>query len=306
MKVLPEIPFRQDLAAPKTILVVDDDLYIRELNAGALIGSGYKVVTAVDGAEAWAVLKIESFDLLITDHKMPKVTGVELIKKLRSEEMNLPVILASGTMPTEELERHPGLNVDATLAKPFTIEELLNTVKNVLRAVEDATKSSQLFRDCALMDNAIAQDEKPVKPIPGRINPSPRILVVDDDNDMRQFSISMLTDSGYHAEGVKDGAAGWAALQANNYDLVVTDNKMPNMTGLEMIAKLRSSHMTVRVIMATGILPTNEFARKPWLRPDASLQRPFSQAAFLEMVKKVLHSGDGDIARLKRPVPMNT
>ena len=74
----------------------------------------------------------------------------------------------------------------------------------------------------------------------------------------------------------------------NNYDLVVTDNKMPNMTGIEMIEKLRSARISVPVIMATQYLPTHEFVRKPWLTPDATLQRPFSNDDLLETVKKVL------------------
>ena len=118
--------------------------------------------------------------------------------------------------------------------------------------------------------------------------------MVDDDNELRQFSVDLLSASGYHAEGVKDGAAGWEALQVKKYDLVVTDNKMPNMTGVEMIALLRSARMTVPVIMATGILPLKEFALKPWLKPDAMLQRPFPSDDLLNTVKEVLRADDGN------------
>lgn len=88
------------------------------------------------GAAAWQALNIDSYDLLITDNKMPKLSGVELVKKVRSARMALPVILASGIMPTEELNRHPWLQLAATLLKPFTGEELLGTVKEVLRATD--------------------------------------------------------------------------------------------------------------------------------------------------------------------------
>jgi DNA-binding response OmpR family regulator len=124
-------------------------------------------------------------------------------------------------------------------------------------------------------------------------NSSHRILVVDDDKDIRQFSVDVLADSGYDVEGVKDGAAGWRALQAKNYDLVITDNKMPRMTGIEMIEKLRDAYMTLPVIMATRFLPADELARKPWLRPDAMLERPFSNDDLLAAVKKILHTDDG-------------
>jgi CheY-like chemotaxis protein len=121
-----------------------------------------------------------------------------------------------------------------------------------------------------------------------------RILVVDDDSDTRQLSVDVLAGFGYDVEAAIDGAAGWEALQASNYDLTITDNKMPRMTGLEMIEQLRSARMKLPVIMATGHLPTNEFMRKPWLKPDATLQRPFTNDDLLEAVKKVLRPGDNN------------
>jgi DNA-binding response OmpR family regulator len=121
-----------------------------------------------------------------------------------------------------------------------------------------------------------------------------RILVVDDDSDVRQLSVDVLTSSGYDVDAAKDGADGWAAIQANGYDLVITDNKMPRMTGVEMIEKLRSAYIISRVIMATGHLPVFEFARQPWLKPDAALQRPFSNDELLATVKKVLHQDGGN------------
>ena len=136
-------------------------------------------------------------------------------------------------------------------------------------------------------------------------NPPRRILVVDDNSDLRQLSVDVLVDSGYDAEAVNDGAAGWEALQVKSYDLVITDNHMPKMTGLEMIEKLRSAGMKVPVMMATGSLPTSEFASKPWLYPDATLQRPFSIQAMLETVKRVLRRDDSYNAHMKMLLPIN-
>jgi len=121
------------------ILVVDDDISIRKLSAQVLTAFGFQVETAEDGVAGWEALHASSYDLLITDHNMPKVTGVELVKKLRFARMTLPVVLASGAIPTEELNRNPSLQLAATLLKPFTMYELLGTVKKVLRAAEGAS-----------------------------------------------------------------------------------------------------------------------------------------------------------------------
>jgi CheY-like chemotaxis protein len=125
---------------PSRILVVDDDRDVRRISAHALMGSGYHTVTAEDGAAAWEALQIKAFDLLITDHNMPKLTGVELVRKLRSARMALPVILATGKLPTEALAQNPSLQLAAMLPKPFSIDELLETVRVVLHATNSAPR----------------------------------------------------------------------------------------------------------------------------------------------------------------------
>ena len=123
---------------PHRILVVDDESSIRQLSTEVLIHSGYVVEAAEDGAAAWQALSADRYDLLITDHNMPKVTGVELLKKLRAARMDLPVILVTGALPQEEFTRYPWLQPAATLLKPFTPDELLGTVQEVLRATDYA------------------------------------------------------------------------------------------------------------------------------------------------------------------------
>jgi DNA-binding response OmpR family regulator len=287
-------PTQNPAPPPLRILVVDDEPLIRQLCTELLDDPGYEVDTAENGAVAWDALQMKGYDLLITDNEMPQVSGIELVKKLQAAHMAVPVIMVSGTMPTAELERHPELHLAATLSKPFNIIEFTDIVKKVLHTADSVAHSAQLFRDCAMLDKNVSQAEKPAKALVREpINPSHRILVVDDDNETRQLSVDVLTGSGYDVEGVKDGAAGWEALQTFDYDLIVTDNKMPRMTGLEMMAKLRAARMTLPVIMATGNPPALEFERRPWLKPDIILQRPFSNDDLLVAVKTILSTDGG-------------
>jgi DNA-binding response OmpR family regulator len=130
-------------------------------------------------------------------------------------------------------------------------------------------------------------------------NPARRILVVDDDPDTRQLSVDVLVSSEYEVDAALDGAAGLEALRAKHYDLVITDNKMPKMTGVELIEKLRYPRVGLPVIMATSQLPTNIFDQKPWLTPDATLQRPFSNDDLLATVKRVLRIDDSNVANME-------
>jgi DNA-binding response OmpR family regulator len=131
---------------PNRILVVDDDVSTRELSAKVLVRSGYQVDAAEDGEAGWKALHATNYDLLITDHNMPKLSGVELIKKLRSARMNLPVVLASSALPTEELDQNPWLQLAATLSKPFTRDELLGAVKAALSATAMTASAQNLAR----------------------------------------------------------------------------------------------------------------------------------------------------------------
>ena len=133
-------PGRSPLNLSKRILLVEDDNVIRELSAKVLLRSGYHVGTAENGQTGWEALHGDSYDLLITDNVMPKLSGLELVKKVRSARWTLPVIIASGTLDTEELNRHQSLQIAATLLKPFTTDQLLETVKEVLRAENSAQR----------------------------------------------------------------------------------------------------------------------------------------------------------------------
>jgi two-component system, OmpR family, alkaline phosphatase synthesis response regulator PhoP len=118
---------------PYRILVVDDEPAIRRLNSDLLMEAGYEVDTVADGVMAWDALKRNHYDLLITDNLMPKMSGVELLEKLHAVRKFVPVIMATGTMPAEEVKCQPWFQVATTLLKPYTLQELLEAVRNSLR-----------------------------------------------------------------------------------------------------------------------------------------------------------------------------
>ena len=105
-----------------------------------------EVDTAEDGMAGWKALHAvrhapESYALLITDHEMPGLSGLALVKKARAARMALPVIMATGTLPPEDLfTRYPWLQPAAALVKPYSVGQLLGTVEKVLRATVTPTR----------------------------------------------------------------------------------------------------------------------------------------------------------------------
>jgi DNA-binding response OmpR family regulator len=123
---------RIDSRDRQRILVVEDDADIRRLNTEILIYSGYQVDAAESGLAAWYALQLNHYDLMITDNNMPKLTGVQLLQKMHASGMEMPVIMATGTLPSLEFSNE--LLQTTLLLKPYSYDELLKTVKNVLYA----------------------------------------------------------------------------------------------------------------------------------------------------------------------------
>jgi CheY-like chemotaxis protein len=140
-----------------------------------------------------------------------------------------------------------------------------------------------------MTDKSFLQADEPASAPPHpEPNPRQRILVVDDDAAVRRVNTEVLIYSGYHVDAAEDGAVAWNTLQLNNYDLMVTDNDMPRMTGVELMQKLQAARMALPVIMATGTVPDDQFIRYNLLQPARTLIKPYTFDELLEAVKEVL------------------
>jgi len=116
-----------------TVLVVDDDPKLREVVGYALRREGYAVVEARDGAEALTLVAGRSFDLLVVDVSMPEVDGFELVRRVRADDQQTPVLFLSAR--SDEIDRILGLELggDDYVTKPFSTRELVTRVKVILR-----------------------------------------------------------------------------------------------------------------------------------------------------------------------------
>jgi DNA-binding NtrC family response regulator len=120
--------------------------------------------------------------------------------------------------------------------------------------------------------------------------PVHRILVVEDEPDIRRLNTEVLVQSGYQVDAAANGAAAWEALQLRDYHLLITDNEMPQVSGVDLLKKLHAARKALPVVMATGTLPYEEFTQHPWIQPAAVLLKPYTVVELLGMVKKVLLS----------------
>ncbi len=115
------------------VLVIDDEPGVRELISEALSISEITAVQAADGLEALSFLRRERFDLLILDINMPKLDGLALLEKLRTEGMSVPVLMLSARADKADINQGLRIGADDYLTKPFSIEELVLRVKAIMR-----------------------------------------------------------------------------------------------------------------------------------------------------------------------------
>lgn len=132
----PKIP-EATAAGSGTVLLVEDDATVRRLTRRILEQSGYTVLEAANGAEALTLAQQgrRSFDLLLTDLMMPKLSGADLAAALRLARPTLPVVFMSG-YADDVVQRQLGKDdaIPTVLAKPFTIEGLRAAVEGALRS----------------------------------------------------------------------------------------------------------------------------------------------------------------------------
>ena len=113
-----------------------------------------------------------------------------------------------------------------------------------------------------------------------------RILHADDDAGERLACAAGLTHGGYQVSTVHDGVEARQALQKEHFDVLITDNEMPGMSGLELIARLRLAGNRLPIILASGTV--NHLGRHyDWL-DFQRLQKPFSSEQLRAAVERVL------------------
>jgi len=127
------------MTAHATILVIDDDLALRQLVASTLKQEGYQVLTAADGQEGLRQMYQGHPDLLILDIIMPAMDGWTVCQRVR-EVSNIPIIMLTAQSEPEEIVKGLDLGADDYLVKPFEMSVLLARVRaNLRRAASEPT-----------------------------------------------------------------------------------------------------------------------------------------------------------------------
>lgn len=136
------------MMSPMSILVAEDERVMSDVIRFNLLRAGYDVTVARNGEEAWERLQTRSCDLLLTDFQMPRLTGVELCRKLRNElpDWPVPVILLSARgLELNASVLQAELGIAAILFKPFSPRELIQIVAESLGKAPPPASAANLI-----------------------------------------------------------------------------------------------------------------------------------------------------------------
>ena len=173
------------------ILVVDDEESLREICQDVLEDDGYKVVLAEDGQQALARLEDDqNIDLVITDLRMPKMNGLELLRAAKERKLNVDFIVMTGFSTIETAVQCMQLGAADYLPKPFNIQHLLVKVQKVLKARKEKQERKRLSNVVRMLNLSSALNnqlklkpliEEFIKHIEKNFNPSGLVLFLKSD-----------------------------------------------------------------------------------------------------------------------------
>ena len=115
------------------ILIVDDDFIVIECCRRILEPEGIKIRKAGNAVQAMEIVaEGENFDLMLTDIKMPGQDGFQLISRIRNTAPAMPILMMTGYLTPETVEKGRSGGAEGFIAKPFTPEELLRAIEDIL------------------------------------------------------------------------------------------------------------------------------------------------------------------------------
>jgi CheY-like chemotaxis protein len=247
-----------------TILLAEDSEPLRYAVRRFLELHGFRVIEAVDGAEALALAtdQIRNVDLLVTDYRMPRMDGFEVAERLKTERPGLPVLFAAGVGMDAVLDSHPKL---LFIRKPFELNALLNRINGLLCSTPESSDSKTIL---LLEDHPVVMNVL-------------RVVL-----NLQGFSLVEATTVQQALQCIRQ--------RTTDIDLLIADVGLPDGSGVQVALEFHSLLPKLRIILTSGYPPSM------WNDQDAAglnelpsesvsmLQKPFLPATLLAAVVKLI------------------
>ena len=245
-----------------SILCVDDDPAVLDLLKEYFTLQGFVVLTATNGVEAFLQVKQWMPRAVVMDLFMPRLGGIGALGRIKALNPGIAVILVSGMGNALDLVTEAGLSVAGALAKPLDLNKLSETLARV-----------GIMAPLALA----AGSGRPVRA---------KVLVVDDELEMRKLVTEHLQDKGYEVLEAADGEEALARLPEYQPHIVLLDLMMQGIGGMETLRRIKAMQPEICVIMVTAIEEIESAQTALGLGASDYVTKPFS-LQYLDSVLEV-------------------
>jgi len=210
------------------ILVVDDEVKVRELLGKFLGARGYEVVAVPDPDQAIALVFQRPFDLILLDLKMSQGTsGFAVLQKVREAQSKLPIVIFSGAV-TEDIEKEARFaGANEVLSKSTELPKLAEQIARIINAKE------RIFEDRSGLQGKT-------------------VLIVDDEEGVREVLGKFFRAKGFKTLEAESGEKAVSLCEENACGIALLDLKMPGLDGLQTLEKLLKINPSMGVVMVTG------------------------------------------------------
>jgi len=242
------------------ILVVDDEVGIREVVRDALIKDGHEVTTVPSADQAYATILQKPFDLVLTDLQIGEDSGIDVLKKIRELQKEIPVVMYSGAVTPAVEEEAKQAGISAVLSKDIGVVELIKEVNKHIKV--ETPKSG----------GAATSGEK-------------KILIIDDEAEIRSVLTAFFNKKGYQTKEAENGEVALEIAKNEDFSVVLCDIDMPVMDGLTTLEKLLEMKPGICVVMVTGRQDDDKVQKALDLGAYNYVLKPF-EFLYLELVIK--------------------
>jgi DNA-binding NtrC family response regulator len=260
-KMAPDGPARIQKKA--TILIVDDNGAMLKALEGLVQRSGNTPACASDGMEALEIFEKGGIDLVVSDKDMPVMGGLALLRELKRRDPRVKFIAVSGDLSNDDSIAFFDAGALGVMKKPYDSRLLMTLIDGALKN---------------------GDDPKVHAPATGQV----RILIVDDTEQCRAVGELMVRRMGHSPVLAEDGIRGLAEYKKGGFGIVLTDQEMPGMEGLQMLKEIIRLDPEAKVIATSGAF-TQEMKDSFFAAGAcAVLEKPFSMGDLRKVVKRCL------------------
>ena len=300
----------------KKILVVEDDIVLRDVLVEKLKQSGYDTAAASDGEEAMSIVREAKPDLMLLDILMPRKGGMEVMEDLNADPdlRSIPVIIISNSGQPVEIERARHLGAKDFLIKAvFDPSEVMEKVKSVLIDVEksytpgaeDAVDPTQDLQDVLQQtekqatSNIIQPEEEklgsgivPAEDSPENTGGKGKVLIVEDDKFLRELFVRKLFSEGFQVDSAIDSDEAFEILSKNKPDIIFLDLILPGMDGFEILTRIKKDDRikNIPVLVISNLGQKEDIDRAMRLgATDFLVKANFTLDEIISRVMQILH-----------------